>query len=324
MINRKAGINVNKLSDNIRKRAFFGTAIFCITAIAAVGALSMTGKEDTPSPDLLVDLNETDPNQEQTANQDAIGNTEQLTQTADNSETKGSDTDDTKDIQQTAQITPDAKETTTKNPVETAKNPETTLPQDTQTTTVADQPQIQEPEEPVQTANVPDENTDNDVDTMDSEPTQVLSPNLIAETLEFDRSMGLLWPVEGEVVIPYSPEHGVYHYTLDQFGTSEAIVLSSSVGTEVKAAAKGVVISIEEDIRTGTTVTLALGNNTELVYGQLDLTDLKEGDILEAGECLGTVAEPTKYYVEEGPNLYFQVKEGEETIDPGLLLTEEE
>lgn len=322
MINRKAGINVNKLSDNIRKRAFFGTAIFCITAIAAVGALSMAGKEDTPSPDLLVDLNETDPNQEQTANQDAIGNEEQQTQTADNSETKEPDTDNTKDIEQTAQITPDIKEPTTKDPVQTAKNPETKQPENTKTATVADEPQIQEPEEPIQTAEVPDDSTD--VDTVDSEPTQVLSPNLIAETLEFDRSMGLLWPVEGEIVIPYSPEHGVYHYTLDQFGTSNAIVLSSLVGTEVKAAAKGVVVSIEEDIRTGTTVTLALGNNTELVYGQLDLTDLKEGDIIEAGECLGTVAEPTKYYVEEGPNLYFQVKEGEETIDPGLLLTEEE
>ena len=98
------------------------------------------------------------------------------------------------------------------------------------------------------------------------------------------------------------------------------MVLSSAVGTQVKAAAKGVVTAIEEDVRTGTTVTLALGNDTTLVYGQLDVADLKEGDVVEAGECLGTVAEPTRYYVVEGPNLYFQVFEGEESIDPSMLL----
>ena len=51
--------------------------------------------------------------------------------------------------------------------------------------------------------------------------------------------------------------------------------------------------------------------------------DLKAGDIVEAGECIGTVAEPTKYYVVEGPNLYFQVVEGEASIDPTTLLQEE-
>ena len=89
----------------------------------------------------------------------------------------------------------------------------------------------------------------------------------------------------------------------------------------MKASAKGVVTSIEEDDRTGTTVTLAVGNNTSLVYGQLALDGLKEGDIIEAGECIGTVAEPTRYYVVEGPNLYFQVLEGEESLDPTSLFT---
>ena len=53
------------------------------------------------------------------------------------------------------------------------------------------------------------------------------------------------------------------------------------------------------------------------------ITDLEEGDVLEAGECIGTVAEPTRYYVVEGPNLYFKVMEGEESIDPAELLKNE-
>ncbi len=285
MINRKAGINV-KISDAFRKRALFGVAIFCIAAIATVGALSIGGNEEDNTPDSLVDLNETEKPEE--TNQQVADNTEEPVEEP-----------EVKEPEQVAEQ-PEPENPTMETPVQVAigdeEEPEVKEPEQ-----VAEQPvETEKPEQP--------------------EQTEVLSPQLIAEQLNFDKSAGLLWPISGEVVIPYSPDHGVFHYTLEQFGTSEAIVLSSRVGTEVKAAAKGVVVSVEEDVRTGTTVTLALGNNTSLVYGQLDVADLKEGDILEAGECIGTVAEPTRYYVVEGPNLYFQVLEGEETVDPTALL----
>ena len=45
MIKRKAGVNV-KISEVFRKRALFGVAVFCITAIATVGALSIGGNEE--------------------------------------------------------------------------------------------------------------------------------------------------------------------------------------------------------------------------------------------------------------------------------------
>lgn len=307
--NRKAGVNVNKISDNIRKRALLGVAVFCITAIATIGALSMGGKDDKPSPDALVDLNESaGPGSEQLAEQEQE-NPEQI------GPQQVADQPVKEEPQQTAEVTPEP----VKEPIQTAESQEE--PEVDQNTTVAQQPEKQpekEPERPVQTA-------DNTTVKVEEEPeqTEVLSPQLIAEQLKFDRSLGLLWPVQGEIIIPYSPDHGVYYHTLDQFGTSDAIVLGSAVGAEVRAAAKGVVVSIEEDVRTGTTVTLALGNNTSLVYGQLEIADLQEGDVVDAGECLGTVAEPTRYYVVEGPNLYFQVKEGDESVDPGLLLKEE-
>ena len=37
---------------------------------------------------------------------------------------------------------------------------------------------------------------------------------------------------------------------------------------------------------------------------------------VEAGDVLGYVSEPTKYYSVEGSNLYFALRHGEETIDP--------
>lgn len=301
---RKAGVDV-KLNDIIRKRAMYGVALFCIAAIATVGALSMGGNnEDTP--DSYVDLNETqNPGEDETQVAEQQGST------------------------------PVEGETEKPQVAEAEKVPEPTKEPEQ---AIADNTEVKEPE--VQVADketepkVPSVKEEVPVQTAENEPVQepqqteepeqaeVLSPQLIAEQLTFNKASGLMRPVEGNVVIPYSPDHGVFHYTLEQFGTSDAVVLSSSVGTEVKAAAKGVVTSIVEDYRTGTTVTLAVGNDTTLVYGQMNLDGLTEGDVVEAGDCIGTVAEPTRYYVVEGPSLYFKVIEGEETLDPSSLFSE--
>ena len=300
MIKRKAGVNV-KISEVFRKRALFGVAIFCITAIATVGALSIGGNEEDDTQNNLVDLNKTDePGDTQVAdgdeNQPEVQDPGQVAENPEDTQNP-----EVQDPGQVAENPEDTQKPEVKDPSDVAENPD-----DTQ------KPEVQDPSE---VADIPDET---------EKPAEVLSPALIAEQLNFDKSAGLLWPISGQVIIPYSPDHGVFYQTLDQFSTSEAIVLSSAVGTEVKAAAKGVVTSIEEDVRTGTTVTLALGNDTSLVYGQLNVTDLKEGDVLEAGECIGTVAEPTRYYVVEGPNLYFKVLEGEISVDPTELLKEEQ
>ena len=307
MIKRKAGVNV-KISDVFRKRALYGVAIFCIAAIATVGALSIGGNEEDNTPDNLVDLNE-------------VNDSGDNQQVADGQKDRPDVNDPSRGELQTGD---DTQEPQVKDPSEVADQPDELdkKPEDQNPSQVADGGDEQNPEgqEPSQVA----DQTEQPQDTKEPEQAEALSPALIAEQLDFDKAAGLQWPISGTVLIPYSVDHGVYHQTLDQFSTSEALVLSSTVGAEVKAAAKGVVTSIEEDVRTGTTVTLALGNDTSLVYGQLDVADLKEGDILEAGESIGTVAEPTRYYVMEGPNLYFQVMEGEQSIDPAGLLKNEE
>lgn len=292
----KAGIFVNKLSEVVRKRAMLGVAVFCIAAIATVGLLSQGDNNKDNTPDSFVDLNET-PDEEK--NQQVADNN-----TPDTSFTEQQLTENDTKVEEQEQLT--------------AKNNNTNS-ENSQQQVADNTPVIEETDSSMQTAG----NTEPRIEEVQPiEEAEVLSPQLIAEQLNFDKSIGLLWPVQGEVVIPYSPDHGVFHFTLEQFSTSDAVVVTSELGAEVKAAAKGVVTAIEEDERTGTTVTLAVGNNTSLVYGQLTIGDLSEGDIVEAGECIGTIAEPTRYYIVEGPNLYFQVLEGEESLDPTSLFTD--
>ena len=141
-----------------------------------------------------------------------------------------------------------------------------------------------------------------------------------AVDLFFEEGMGIQWPVEGNVVMNYSADHLIYHATLDQFRTHDAIAIAAEAGTEVVAAADGVVASIEESVQTGVTITTAIGNDYYLVYGQLESSELKVGDSVSQGEVIGKIAKASRFYSKEGDNLYFQVRCGEETLNPMSLL----
>ena len=54
----------------------------------------------------------------------------------------------------------------------------------------------------------------------------------------------------------------------------------------------------------------------ETVYGQLKELNFAKGDTPEAGQVLGYVSEPTKYYTTEGSNVYFQLKKDGKAVDP--------
>lgn len=141
-----------------------------------------------------------------------------------------------------------------------------------------------------------------------------------SETLHFKAENGLLWPVNGNVLMNYSADRVIYHETLEQFKCNPAIIIDAKVGTKVLNAATGIITSIENEDETGLTVTTSIGSGYSLVYGQLKDLKFKVGDTVKEGEVLGVVADPTKYYTVEGSNLYFKVMKDESTIDPMLLL----
>lgn len=141
------------------------------------------------------------------------------------------------------------------------------------------------------------------------------------DKLSFDRDEGLAWPVNGNVIMNYSMDHTIYFATLMQYKCNPAIIIDAEIGTEVKAAADGVITGIDAtNEETGMTVTMEIGDGYSVVYGQLDNLNHDVGDFVTMGDTIGTVAEPTKYYTVEGSNLYFQVMENGKTINPMLLL----
>ena len=132
----------------------------------------------------------------------------------------------------------------------------------------------------------------------------------------FTQESTLAWPASGATLLSFSMDHTVYFPTLEQYKYNPALIIGGSQGEVINAAATGIVESIEETAQTGTTVTLDMGNGYTAVYGQLDEVPVAVGDYVAAGEEVGTLNAPTKYYSVEGTNLYFEVMKDGEPVDP--------
>lgn len=142
----------------------------------------------------------------------------------------------------------------------------------------------------------------------------------VKNKLSFNEESGLLWPIEGDVILKYSMTNTVYFKTLAQYKCNPGIAIAAKEGAEVKAASDCKVTKVSKDDELGTIVTTDIGDKYTVTYGQMANLKVKKGDTLAEGDIIGTVAKPTKYYTEEGTNLYLQVNDGKSTVDPLFLL----
>lgn len=139
----------------------------------------------------------------------------------------------------------------------------------------------------------------------------------------FDETSELLWPVSGPIALKYSMDNTIYFKTLGAYKCNPAMCISADVGTKVGVAADGIVESVTESKETGKTVRVAVGNGYVVTYGLMNDINVKAGDIVSKEQLLGTVSEPTAYYKEEGPMLYFMVTKDDVPVDPNNFLAQE-
>lgn len=130
--------------------------------------------------------------------------------------------------------------------------------------------------------------------------------------------MNMMWPVaeDSDVIIPYSMDKAVYFETLDQYKYNPAIIISAEVGTPVRAVSAGKITRRYWDYETGWTYEMDLGGGFKAYYGQLSNLEKAEDTYVAAGDVLGFVANPTKYYTEEGSNLYFAMTKNGQPVYP--------
>lgn len=137
------------------------------------------------------------------------------------------------------------------------------------------------------------------------------------EVLHFSPEDGMIWPMEGDIILNYSMDSSIYFPTLEHYRLNPAVIIAGEVNNKVYSVAKGQVTKIEEqNAETGCTVTVDLGDGYQAIYGQLKELTFDEGDYVEAGHIIGYISEPTKYYYVEGSNLFFELLKDGVPIDP--------
>ena len=134
--------------------------------------------------------------------------------------------------------------------------------------------------------------------------------------LDFSDASTMQWPVRGNILLDYSMDTTTYFPTLDQYQCNPGIVIQANVSDQVETPAPARVISVSSDEELGNYVVLDLGNDYVATCGQLKDIQVMENEYLEAGQVLGYVAEPTKYYSVEGSNVYFKLMHDGKAVDP--------
>lgn len=158
----------------------------------------------------------------------------------------------------------------------------------------------------------------------DSENPDAETPvgNVTQEKLHFQPEKGVVWPVEGPVLLDYSMDGTIYYPTLQQYQYNPAMVIGGDVNSKVYFIARGKVTDISTNEVTGCTVTQDLGDGYTAIYGQLKELNFEVGDMVESGQVVGYISEPTKYFAVEGSNVYFQLLKDGVPVDPEEILSE--
>lgn len=140
------------------------------------------------------------------------------------------------------------------------------------------------------------------------------------EHFVFPMEQHLTWPIVGEIIMNYSMDQTILFETLGQYRYNPAVIVAATPGDMIKAPANCAVKEISTNMEIGKYMVLDLGDGYEMTLGQIDGVNFNVGDKVDKGVVLATLATPSLYYTEEGPNLYMKLEKDGEPIDPVTVL----
>ena len=132
-----------------------------------------------------------------------------------------------------------------------------------------------------------------------------------------------LWPVYGEIKMPYSVEALTYNETMGDWRTHDGIDILAQEGTDVHAACSGTVLEVYDDDLYGTTVVIDNGSGLMSYYANLsDVVIVGEGDQLMTGDVIGTVGSTAICESMEPTHLHFAMSLNGDSVSPLEYLPE--
>ena len=130
-------------------------------------------------------------------------------------------------------------------------------------------------------------------------------------------------PVSGEVLNHYSTETLSYNATMRDWRTHDGIDLAAEVGTAVSATEAGTVSAVYQDDYLGTAVEVTHDSGYVTTYANLEENPaVSVGQVVAAGDPIGTVGSTALLEVDETAHLHFSVSKDGEYVNPSDYLPE--
>ncbi len=142
-----------------------------------------------------------------------------------------------------------------------------------------------------------------------------------AEEAEAAISVQYIWPLEGEITLPYSVTALIYHEKLGDWRTHDGVAVSAPLGTQVVSVCAGKVERVYTDDLGGTTVIIAHAGGLRSIYANLaELPTVREGDSVMTGEVIGAVGATASGESKESPHLILKMTLDGQSINPADYL----
>ena len=124
-------------------------------------------------------------------------------------------------------------------------------------------------------------------------------------------SSGFTWPVQGEIIADFGPSQRGVH--------NDGVNIAASEGASVGAAAKGRVAFVGTNIKSfGKLVLVKHDGGIITAYAHLGDISVKEGDIVTAGQSIGTIGRSGRV---DRPQLHFEIRKSRQPVDPRNLIS---
>ena len=124
-------------------------------------------------------------------------------------------------------------------------------------------------------------------------------------------SSGFTWPVQGEIITEFGPSQRGVH--------NDGVNIAASEGASVGAAAKGRVAFVGTNIKSfGKLVLVKHDGGIITAYAHLGDISVKEGDIVTAGQSIGTIGRSGRV---DSPQLHFEIRKSRQPVDPRSLIS---
>ena len=126
-----------------------------------------------------------------------------------------------------------------------------------------------------------------------------------------------MWPITGEIEMPYSVGALVYDQTMGDWRTHRGVDIAASAGAKVLACSSGVIDSVFQDQLMGTTVVISHGDGLLSLYSNLaDVPTVMAGDKVSTGDVVGSVGETAIAEISSFSHLHFEMLKNGVQTDP--------